>query len=221
MISILITDDHPVIRFGLRQILEADKDIGLIDEASDGMELSAKLRSQPFDIVLLDISLPDRSGLDLITQVKKIRRSAAVLIFSIHSEDAFALAALKAGASGYIPKSTPPEEVVRAIKWVAGGKRYISPKLAEHLADAALKNSQKFVNPGLSVRESEVLNGFTAGNSVIEIAKKLNLSPKTVGTYRDRLLVKLKLKSTSELIRYSVLQAEKRDKEADNILNNE
>jgi|WetSurMetagenome_2_1015567.scaffolds.fasta_scaffold00014_33 two-component system, NarL family, invasion response regulator UvrY len=216
MIRILITDDHPVIRYGMRQILEGEKEISLIDEASNGIEMSAKLRSQDYDIVLLDISLPDRSGLDLIAQVKKIRKNAAVLIFSIHSEDAFALAALKAGASGYVPKSTPPDEVVRAIKRVAAGDKYISPVLAEHLADALVRNSSKNPSPVLSIRESEVLNYFASGITIGEIARRMNLSPKTVGTYRDRLLSKLNLKSTTELIRYSVLQAEKGGNKPDN-----
>ncbi|HEY5471337.1 MAG TPA: response regulator transcription factor [Bacteroidales bacterium] len=206
MISVLITDDHPVVRRGLRQILEDEDRIGLIHEAGNGKELFERMKEQKYDVILLDISLPGRSGLDMISQIKKTQKSAAVLMLSIHSEEVYAIKAFKYGASGYITKSSAPEELISAIRKVSSGGRYISASLAEKMAETMLSESEKPLQQLLSSRELEVLGLFASGKSVTQIATELSLSPKTISTYRARLLNKLKLSTTAELIRYSILE---------------
>jgi DNA-binding NarL/FixJ family response regulator len=206
MIKVLITDDHPVVRRGIRQILEDEERIGLIHEAGNGKELFDKLKEQEYDVILLDISLPGRSGLDLISQIKKMRPSAAILMLSIHSEEMYAINALKCGASGYLTKSSAPEELVSAIFKVSKGERYISSSLADKMADSLLSETEKPLHQLLSAREMEVLNLFAAGKTVVQIASDLSLSPKTISTYRERLLEKLKLHTTADLIRYAIME---------------
>jgi two-component system, NarL family, invasion response regulator UvrY len=206
MIKVMITDDHPVVRRGIRQILEDDDRIGLIHEAGGGKELFEKLREQEYNVILLDISLPGRNGLDLISQIKKVQQSAAILILSIHSEELYAIKALRLGASGYLTKSSAPEELVSAIYKVSKGERYISSSLADKMADNILTNSDRPVHELLSAREMEVLNLFASGKTVVQIAGELSLSPKTISTYRERLLSKLKLNTTAELIRYGIME---------------
>lgn len=206
MISVLITDDHPVVRRGIRQILEDDDRIDLIDEASDGSELTEKMMNNEFEVILLDISLPGRSGLDMISQIKKINPKTAVLILSIHSEELYALKALKYGAAGYLTKSSAPEELLTAIFKVSRGERYISSTLAEKLAENLFSDGDKPPHLFLSAREMEVLELFAAGKTVNQVAKELSLSSKTISTYRTRLLQKLNLKTTADLIRYSILE---------------
>jgi two-component system, NarL family, invasion response regulator UvrY len=206
MINVLITDDHPVVRRGIRQILEDDERIGLVQEAGDGKELFEKLEEQSFDVILLDISLPGRSGLDLISQIKKTQQSVAILILSIHSEAMYAVKALKSGAAGYLTKTSAPEELISAIIKVSKGERYISPSLADAMAESLITGSEKPLYQLLSVRELEVLEFFAEGKKVVQIASELSLSPKTIGTYRERLLEKLKLRSTAELIRYAIME---------------
>jgi two-component system, NarL family, invasion response regulator UvrY len=214
MIKVLITDDHPVVRRGIRQILEDDERIGLIGEAGDGKELINKITIQKYDVILLDISLPGRSGLELISQVKKIQPDAAVLILSIHSEEMYAIKALKSGASGYLTKSSNPDDLIRAIIKVSEGQRYISPSLADKLAESAVTNDGKPIHALLSAREMEVLVLFSEGKTVTQIALELSLSPKTISTYRTRLLEKLKLSTTADLIRYSILEGKDEGKTA-------
>ena len=206
MINILITDDHPVVRRGIRQILEDDERIGLVHEAGDGKELFDKLNMQIYDVILLDISLPGRSGLDLIGQFKKTQGSAAILILSIHSEEMYAIKALKAGAAGYLTKTSAPEELISAIIKVSKGERYISVSLADSLAESLISDSKIPTYQLLSSRELEVLQLLAEGKKVIQIASELSLSPKTISTYRERLLEKLKLETTAELIRYAIIE---------------
>jgi len=206
MIKVLITDDHPIVRRGIRQILEDDERIGLINEAADGKELIRKLADQKYDVILLDISMPGRSGLELISQAKKIQPSAAVLILSIHSEEMYAIKALKSGASGYLTKSSDPDDLIRAIIKVSEGQRYISSSLADNLAESAVTNDSKPLHALLSAREMEVLVLFSEGKTVAQIASELSLSPKTISTYRERLLEKLKLHTTADLIRYAIME---------------
>jgi two-component system, NarL family, invasion response regulator UvrY len=212
MIRILITDDHPVVRRGIRQILEDENWISIIDEAGSGKELFERMKERKYDVILLDISLPGRSGLDLISQIKKTQKSAAVLILSIHSEEVYAIKALKFGASGYLTKSSAPEELISAIHKVSSGGRYISASLAEKMAESLMSESEKPLNQILSARELEVLSLFSSGKSVIQIAAELSLSPKTISTYRGRLLDKLKLTTTADLIRYAILENIKEEK---------
>lgn len=206
MIKVLITDDHPVVRRGIRQILEDDNMISIIDEASSGKELFERMREQMYDIILLDISLPGRSGLDLISQIKKTQKSVAILILSIHSEEVYAIKALRLGASGYITKSSAPEELIAAIHKISTGERYISGSLAENLAETLLSESEKPLQQLLSARELEVLSLFATGKSVAQISNELSLSPKTISTYRRRILDKLNLNTTADLIRYALLE---------------
>jgi two-component system invasion response regulator UvrY len=206
MIKVLITDDHPVVRRGIKQILQEDESISIIDEASDGKELVQKIISDEYDVVLLDISLPGRSGLDLISQIKKIRKKTAVLILSIHSEEIYAIKALQFGASGYVTKTSAPEELITAVHKVSRGERYISQTLAEKLTDNILNKIEKPLTQLLSAREMEVLHYLAAGKTIADIALELSLSSKTISTYRERLLEKLKLKTTADLIRYSILE---------------
>ncbi len=206
MIKVLITDDHPVVRRGIRQILEDDDRISMVHEASSGKELFEKLRELKYDVILLDISLPGRNGLDLISHIKNIQPSAAVLILSIHSEELYAIQALKLGASGYLTKSSAPDELLSAIHKVSKGERYISGSLADKLADNLLTGPVKPLHQLLSTRELEVLSLFAAGKTVVQIATELSLSPKTISTYRERLLSKLQLNSTAELIRFGIIE---------------
>jgi DNA-binding NarL/FixJ family response regulator len=206
MINVLITDDHPVVRRGIRQILEDDERIGIVKEAIDGKTLFEKLKEQLFDVILLDISLPGRSGLDLISEIKRIQQFASILVLSIHSEDLYAIKALKSGASGYLTKTSAPEELLSAICKVAGGERYISPSLAATLAENLISDTEKPLHQLLSPRELDVLRLFAEGNKIVQIAAALSLSPKTVSTYRERLLDKLKLHTTSDLIRYAIIE---------------
>jgi len=215
MIKVLIVDDHPVVRRGIRQILEDDPMINLIDEASDGKELLTRMMNQIYDIILLDITLPGRSGLDMIGQIKKIQPSTAVLILSMHSEEMYAIKALRAGASGYISKSSIPDELMKALNKVLKGARYISTSMADRLTENLLSETGKSLQELLSPRESEVLSLIASGKTVSQIAKSLSLSPKTISTYRERLLEKLKLETTSDLIRYAILEDIKEEKDSE------
>jgi two-component system, NarL family, invasion response regulator UvrY len=206
MINVIITDDHPVVRRGIHQILEDDERIGLISEAADGRELILSLKDRKYDVILLDISLPGKSGIELVSQVKKIQPSVAVLILSMHSEEMYAIKALKSGASGYLTKSSAPEELIFAILKVSKGERYISSSLGDKLAEKLLSEGEKPLLQLLSLRELEVLNLLASGKTVVHIASDLSLSPKTISTYRQRLLEKLNLHTTAELIRYAIME---------------
>jgi two-component system invasion response regulator UvrY len=206
MIKVLITDDHPVVRRGIRQILEDDERIGLVQEAGSGKELFERLKEQLFDVILLDISLPGRSGLDLISQIKITHPSAAILIISMHSEAMYAVKALKSGAAGYLTKTSAPEELLSAIIKVSRGERYISASFADAMADNVISGSERPLFELLSSRELEVLRMLAEGKKVVQIASELSLSPKTISTYRERLLEKLKLRSSSDLIRYAIME---------------
>jgi two-component system, NarL family, invasion response regulator UvrY len=212
MIKVLITDDHPVVRRGIRQILEDTDRISLVEEAANGKELIQKLNENQFDVILLDISLPGRSGLELISEIRKFQSSAGIIMLSIHSEEIYALKALKLGASGYLTKNSAPEELVAAIIKVSKGERYISASVADKLAENLISETDKPSLLTLSARELQVLDLFATGKTVVQIAGELSLSPKTISTYRTRLLEKLNLKTTADLIRYSILEEHKGDK---------
>ena len=173
------------------------------------------MMNQIYDIILLDITLPGRSGLDMIGQIKKIQPSTAVLILSMHSEEMYAIKALRAGASGYISKSSIPDELMKALNKVLKGARYISTSMADRLTENLLSETGKSFQELLSPRESEVLSLIASGKTVSQIAKSLSLSPKTISTYRERLLEKLKLETTSDLIRYAILEDIKEEKDSE------
>ena len=206
MIRVLITDDHPIVRQGIRQILEDDKELrfGLIEEACNGSELLEKLREKDFDVILLDISLPGRSGLELIRDIKSLRPGIAILILSIYPEEQYALRALKLGAMGYLTKSSAPEELIEAVAKTAGGSRYITASLADKITLNFFNEKEKPLHEELSVRELEVLSLLSSGKTISSIGKELSLSPKTISTYRERILAKLNLKTTSDIIVYAI-----------------
>ena len=204
MIKILIADDHPVVRKGLREIIEEIPDMKVAEEASNGSEALAKLSSKHFDVVILDISMPGRSGLDVIKDIKKQKPKIAVLVLSIHPEGQYAVQAFKAGASGYLTKESAPDELLTALRKVSSGGKYVSSSLAEKLASAFNTNGEKFPHETISPREYEVMLKIASGKSVTEIARELFLSPKTISTYRARILDKMGMKNNLELIRYAI-----------------
>jgi DNA-binding NarL/FixJ family response regulator len=204
MIRVLIADDHPVVRQGLKQILGEVREMVVAGEAINGQEVLDKVRAETWDVVVLDISMPDHSGLDILKQLKSERPKLPVLVLSMYSEDQYALRVLKAGASGYLTKDSAPDELVKAIRKVVTGGRYVSPFLAEKLALEIGADSSKPPHETLSDREFQVLGLLAAGKSVKEIAAELSLSVKTVSTYRARLLEKMNLGSNAELIHYAI-----------------
>ncbi len=206
MIRVLITDDHPIVRQGIRQILEDDKDLrfGLIEEACNGKELLEKIGEKDFDVVLLDISLPGRNGLELISDVKKLKPATSILILSIYPEEQYALRALKLGAMGYLTKASAPEELIDAVVKTARGTRYITASLADRITLDFINDKDKPLYAELSARELEVLALLSSGKTISSIGKELSLSPKTISTYRERILAKLNLKTTSDIIVYAI-----------------
>ena len=204
MIGVFIADDHPVVRQGIRQIVAATDDITVVDEATTGHEALQRLSDVQCDLVLLDLSLPDIDGLDLLKQLKREYPQRPILILTMHSEDQFALRALKAGASGYLTKESAPAELVGAVRKVVAGGRYISQRLAESLAAHLGPDAEKPVHERLSDREYQVLRLIAAGRSTRDISTQLSLSSKTVSTYRARLLDKMAMKTSAELMAYAV-----------------
>ena len=202
---VLIVDDHAIIRRGLQQILSDEyKDIEL-GEAENAQEALDSVMQDDWDVVILDISMPGRSGLDVLKEIKKERSRLPVLVLSIHPEDQFATRVLKAGASGYMTKETAPDELVTAVNKVLSGGKYISPSLAELLASDLEMDSQGApLHRRLSDREYEVLRMIASGKTVSEIAVELSLSVKTISTYRSRILEKVHMKSNAELTRYAI-----------------
>jgi len=205
LINILIIDDHPVVRRGIIQFLRDDPErrFGSIEEAGNGGEMIDKLISSDFDIILLDNSMPGRSGLELIQDIKNLKPDLPVLMLSIYPEEQYAIRAMKMGASGYLNKGCSPEELISAIVKITRGGRYISLSLADKLAHHILSESNKPLHETLSVRELQVLLHLASGKKVIDISRELSLSPKTISTYRTRILSKLNLRSTSDIIRYA------------------
>jgi two-component system invasion response regulator UvrY len=204
MIRALIADDHAVVRQGLKQILGDTPEMVVAGEATTGQEVLDKIRAETWDVVVLDISMPDRSGLDVLKQLRSERPKLPVLVLSMHSEDQYAVRVLKAGASGYLTKDSAPDELVKAIRKVVSGGRYVSSFLAEKLAFEIGTDSSRLPHETLSDREFQVLRLIAAGESVTEIAAELCLSVKTVSTYRARMLEKMNLGTTAELIHYAM-----------------
>jgi two-component system invasion response regulator UvrY len=204
MIRTLIADDHAVVRQGLKQILGGTPEMTVAGEATTGQEVLDKVRAEAWDVVILDISMPDRSGLDVLKQLKSERPKLPVLVLSMHSEDQYAVRVLKAGASGYLTKDSAPDELVKAIRKVVSGGRYVSSFLAEKLAFEIGTDSSRVPHETLSDREFQVLRLIAAGKSVTEIAAELSLSVKTVSTYRARLLQKMNLGTNAELMHYAM-----------------
>jgi DNA-binding NarL/FixJ family response regulator len=203
-IHVLIADDHAIVRQGLRQILSETDDLLIAGEAGDGAEALQLARQRSWDVFLLDVSMPNRNGIDTLKQLKKEFPRLPVLILSMHPEEHYAVRALKAGAAGYLTKQSAPEQLVTAIRQVAAGKKYVSPAVALQLAEAIADDVDKPPHERITDREYQVLVLIAAGNTLTQVAEKLNLGVATVSTYRARLLEKMSLKSTAELIRYGI-----------------
>ena len=203
-INVLIADDHAIVRQGLKQILSEPEDMLVTGEADDGAEALGLARQQPWDVFLLDVSMPNRNGIDTLKQLKKEFPRLPVLILSMHPEEQYAVRALKAGASGYLTKQSAPEQLVNAIRQVASGKKYLSPAVAQQLADAISEDTEKSPHERITDREYQVLKLIAAGKTLTQVAETLNLGVATVSTYRARLLEKMGLRSTAELIRYGL-----------------
>jgi two-component system invasion response regulator UvrY len=201
---ILITDDHPVVRAGVIHILKKNFPDVVIGEASNGRQLFEQLRQHRWDLVLLDITMPGRSGLDLLAQIKEGRSRLPVIVLTIHAENEYAIRALRAGAAGYVTKDAIPEMLVTAVQKALKGGTYVSDTLAERLATRLTLKNDMPVHEALTNREYEVLRLLSSGLSVGEIAHKLNLSAKTISTFRARLLQKTGLKNNAAIIRYCI-----------------
>ncbi len=204
MLKILIVDDHAIVRQGLKQVLREEFESAIIGEAGTAQGLLDAFQEQEWDAVVLDINLPDRSGLEVLKEVKGLRPALPVLMLSIHPEEQYAVRALKTGASGYLTKESAPEELVAAMRKVMGGGKYVSSSLAERLAVNLSADHDTPSPRGLSDREHQVIARIAQGKTVTQTAGELSLSIKTVSTYRARLLKKLRLKTTAQLIRYAL-----------------
>jgi len=204
MIKVLIVDDHTIVREGLRQILEDTSDITVTGEASSAQEVLNKVKNNNFDLVLLDISLPGRSGLDVLKQLKSIKPDLPVLILSMHPEEQYAIRALRAKASGYLTKESASDELIKAIRKVSQGRKYITSSLAEKLAFELEDSISCSSHEKLSDREFQVMCMIASGKRINEIADALSLSVKTISTYRTRILKKMNMKNTSQLIHYAI-----------------
>lgn len=203
-VKILVVDDHAILRKGLKQILDDTSDLRVTGEAGSGLEAIQKIQHEEFNMVLLDISLPDKHGIDILLQIKQLRPSLPVLMLSMHAEDQYALRSIKAGASGYLNKQSAPSQLVTAIRHVANGKKYISSELAEQLAEGLTQGFQELLHQKLSNREYQTLCLMASGKTLTEIAETMSLSVKTVSVYRARLLEKMKLRNNAEAIHYAI-----------------
>ena len=204
MIRILVADDHAVVRQGVKQILADVTDMTVQDEAQNGPETLKKVTDNNYDVVLLDISMPGRSGLEVLEDIKAQHPKLAVLILSMHPEEQYAVRALRAGASGYLTKASAPQELIGAIRKVAGGGKYVTSSLAEKLADELEIDTEKLPHERLSNREHQVMLMLAEGKSVSDIADELCLSVKTISTYRTRVMSKMGMKENAELTLYAV-----------------
>jgi DNA-binding NarL/FixJ family response regulator len=203
-IRVFIADDHAIVREGLKQILAEQRDIVVAGEAENGLDAIKLFRKSRCHVMLLDISMPDRNGIEVLKQIKQERPDLAVLMLSMHREDQYAIRALKAGAAGYLTKQSAPRELVTAIRQVAGGQKYVSATLAQALASQVGADHEGAPHEGLSDREFQTLTMIASGKTVSEIARELSLSVKTVSEYRARLLAKMNLKTSAELTHYAI-----------------
>ena len=202
--KILVADDHSVVRKGLIQIIKEMPEVAEVDEAENGAQVFEKIGAEEYDLVVLDISMPDKSGLDVLQELKITNPDLHILILSTYPEDLYAIRALKAGASGYLNKNTAPEELSKAIRKVALGGKYISRTLAEKLAFNIGDDADKLPHEKLSDREFQVLCLIASGKTLSQIADELFLSSKTISTYRSRILEKMNIDSNSGIINYAI-----------------
>lgn len=204
MIKVIIVDDHRIVREGLKQIISDTSDISVVDEASNGQEAINKIRNNDCDVLLLDISMPGRSGLEILKEIKNEWPKLSILILTMHPEEQYAVRVLRAGASGYLTKESAPDELIEAIRKVSDGGKYISSTLAEKLAFNLEVDTGKPFHQTLSDREFEVMCMISSGKTVTEIADEMSLSVKTISTYRTRILDKMRMKTNAELTYYSI-----------------
>jgi DNA-binding NarL/FixJ family response regulator len=204
MIKVFITDDHYLIREGFSKILGDEKDINITGQASNARDTMEFVLNNSLDILILDLNLPDKSGLDLLKELKVLKPGLKILILSMHPEDRFAIRVLKAGASGYITKESAGEDLVKAIRKVYNGGKYVSESLAEILAFELQGGIERPIHEILSDREFQVLQMIASGKTLAEISDTLSLAVTTVSTYRARILEKLNLHSNAELIHYAL-----------------
>jgi two-component system, NarL family, invasion response regulator UvrY len=204
MIRVLVADDHPLLRSGLKQVLSQEPDLQLAGEAEDSEQVLARLTEPGWDLVILDITMPGRGGLEILRDIRRIRPELPVLILSMHPEEQFAVRAIKAGASGYVCKSNAATEVVQAIRKILTGKKYVSANLAEMLANALDSDTDRPPHEALSDREFQVMCEIASGKTVSQIAAEATLSVKTVSTYRARVLEKMNMHNNAELTRYAI-----------------
>jgi two-component system invasion response regulator UvrY len=204
MIRILIADDHPIVLRGLKQILSEEKDIAAIGEAHNSQQVLELVKKKDWDMVVLDITMPGRGGVEILKELKKERPRLPVLVLSMHPEEQYGVRALKAGAAGYMTKENAPENLINAIRRILSGGKYISPALADILASDLQKESPDPRHKSLSDREYQVMIMIASGKSLREIAQELSLSVKTISTYRARILEKMGMKNNSQLIYYAI-----------------
>jgi DNA-binding NarL/FixJ family response regulator len=200
--KVLVADDHAILRKGIKQILAEIPSIETVDEATNGQEVLARAGKVRYDLVLLDISMPGRSGLEVLKQLKAEKPRLPVLILSMHPEEQYALRALKAGASGYLTKESAPDELIAAVQKILEGGKYVSQSLAERFITELSHPADKPLHDLLSDREYEILRMIASGKTVSEIGEELALSVKTVSTYRTRILEKMNLKNNAEMTKY-------------------
>lgn len=204
MINLLLVDDHALIRKGIKQLLEDIPDIRVTGETAGGMQAINMVREQNYDLVLLDIALPDKHGMDVLKQLKSEQPDIKVIVLSMYPEDQYGVRALKAGAMGYINKQSAPEKLVGAIRHVISGKKYISEAMSEQLLNNLIGESQALMHQSLSNREYQTLCLMSSGKSLTEIAEVMLLSPKTVSVYRARMLEKMGFKNNAEAVHYAI-----------------
>jgi two-component system invasion response regulator UvrY len=204
MIRIIITDDHPIFREGLKRIIEKTSDMVVADEASTGEELLGKVGEKNLDLVLLDIAMPGRGGLDILDQLKTTNPNLRILVLSMYPEERYAIRVLKSGAAGYLTKDEASDELIKAIRKISDGGKYVSPSLAEKWALDLELGGEKPLHESLSNREYQVMLMIASGKTLKEIVEELSLSVTTISTYRSRILKKMKLSNNAEIIYYAI-----------------
>ncbi len=204
MLKVLIADDHPVVRQGVKQILAEELQLKQFGEARNAREVLENVSKKQWDILILDINLPDMNGLEILRQLKKVHPDLPVLVLTVFDEDQIAIRVLKAGAAGFVTKETMPNELISAVKKIHSGGKYVSPSLAEKLVFNIYAEDEKPVHHKLSNREYQVICLIAAGKSVKQIAEELYLSIQTIRTYRTRILEKMEMNTDAELIHYAI-----------------
>ena len=204
MIRIVMADDHAIVREGLKRIVSELPDMQLVGEAADGTQVLKCVRELEFDLLVLDLSMPGRSGMELIKQIRSEKPRLRMLVLSMHQEQQYAVRAIKSGANGYLNKESATDQLAQAIRKIAGGGAYVTPEVAEQLAMGAMPDAQTLPHQSLSDREFEVFRQIVAGVSVTDIASALNLSVKTISTHKSHLMHKMGLNNPSELVRYAL-----------------